>query len=245
MEAMFNQEYTPLEYFAFVFTVASLLLLAYFFLKHIREITRFVWQALRKMVLEWLGLISAAIALVIILPVILIAKLRSGETPVLHTKRLLLRQLKPSDDRAILTLRSDPEVNRYIDRPLSVTLEEAQQFIQKITDGIAKGESVYWGVARLPEEELIGTICLWNFSEEKISAEVGYELLPAFQGRGYMQEALARVIEYGFQELALQEITACVHTENEASIRLLEKFNFARTGLHGEKEIVYTLINPG
>lgn len=242
---MFKQNYTPLEYFAFALIVTFFALLAYTFVKHARKITLFTWRAFWEGILEGPKLLLGAIGVALASLVTLIVKLRRGKAPVLRTHRLLLRQLKPSDDRAILTLRSDPEVNRYIDRPLSVSLEEARQFIQKITEGIAKGESFYWGVARLPGKDLIGAICLWNFSEEKISAEVGYELLPAFQGRGYMREALARVIDFAFQELALQELTAYVHAENESSIRLLEKFNFACTGLHGEKELIYTLFNPG
>lgn len=274
---MFNQEYTPLEYSAFAFTVASALLLAYVFSKHAREITtgvlRVVWHWITdwpKFFLELAGLAGEAV----------VAVSASGNTALspLRTSRMLLRQPEPTDDRFFQILRSDPDVNRYLDRPKSATLEEARQFIAKINDYIVRGESFYWVVAELVASRgladsghgpsgpdfyqngpalkgqghdglkaalPVGTICLWNFSPENDSAEVGYELLPAFQGKGYMQEALAKVIEFGFEELALPALTACVHAENEASIRLLEKFDFERTGTHGENELVYTLTNAG
>lgn len=246
---MFNQEYTPLEYFAFAFTVASALLLAYVFSKHAREITTgvlgVVWHWITcwpKFFLELAGLAGAAA----------VALSASGNTalPPLRTTRLLLRQPEPTDDLFFQMLRSDPDVNRYLDRAKTATLKEARQFIAKINEYIARGESFYWVVAQpVTSQGLgtqpVGTICLWNFSTENDSAEVGYELLPAFQGKGYMQEALAKVIEFGFEELALSEIKAYLHAENEASVRLLEKFNFERTGTHGENELIYTLTNAG
>ena len=73
---------------------------------------------------------------------------------------------------------------------------------------------------------LVGTICLWNFSDDKKTAETGYELMPSYQGKGIMDEALGEMINYAFGKLKLHAIDAFTHRENKASAKLLEKQGF-------------------
>ena len=51
--------------------------------------------------------------------------------PILTTKRLVLTELKETDAQEIFTLRSDENVNRYIDRQRATKLEDAENFINK------------------------------------------------------------------------------------------------------------------
>jgi ribosomal-protein-alanine N-acetyltransferase len=67
---------------------------------------------------------------------------------------------------------------------------------------------------------------LWNFSENKKRAEVGYDLNPIYQRKGIMNEALKQIIEFGFVDLNLDKIEAFTHAENENSLKLLEKNGF-------------------
>ena len=123
--------------------------------------------------------------------------------PVLSTERLLLRQLQSSDDKEIFALRSDDNINKYLDRPKANTIEDAQAFIQKISNGIVNNESIYWVISLKNETTLAGTIGLWNFDKEKSAAEIGYELLPQYQGKGIMQEAMQKVIAFCFETMQL------------------------------------------
>ncbi|MFM9949131.1 MAG: GNAT family N-acetyltransferase; N-acetyltransferase, partial [Saprospiraceae bacterium] len=75
-------------------------------------------------------------------------------------------------------------------------------------------------------DDLIGTICLWNFSEDKTQAELGYELKPVFQGLGLMDEAVKSVLVYSFESIGIQTLCAFTHHNNNASRRLLEKNGF-------------------
>src|SRR5271169_4733940 len=118
--------------------------------------------------------------------------------PNLTTERLVLRQLIAEDETAIFKLRSDESIAKFLTRPLCKTIEEARAFITKINTGISNNEWLYWTLTLKNNNELIGTICLWNISREHARAEVGFELLPDFQGKGFMQEALTRVLDYGF-----------------------------------------------
>jgi ribosomal-protein-alanine N-acetyltransferase len=146
--------------------------------------------------------------------------------PECTTKRLLLRELRPGDVSAIFSLRSSESVNKYLDRPIEPNSHQAEAFIHKIQTGVKEGTWIYWTICLKPADNLIGTVCLWNFSVEQQSAELGYELLPTYQGRGLMQEAVENTLAYGFNTLKLQKIIAGTHSENTASLRLLRKTGF-------------------
>ncbi len=146
--------------------------------------------------------------------------------PLLKTKRLILRRLHQEDKTAIFAMHSDANNRQYIDKVPTKSILEAKQFIDKMNTGIDNNQWIYWAICKRDSLELVGTICLWNFSKLAQKADVGYELLPTFQGNGFMQEALQAVVEYGFQKQWLQSIEAYTQTNNQGSIRLLEKCNF-------------------
>ncbi|RLD80474.1 MAG: N-acetyltransferase [Bacteroidetes bacterium] len=146
--------------------------------------------------------------------------------PTLKTERLVFRQLEEADNKEIFFLRSDDEVNKYIDRLRPKNLDEASEFISKINNGIVENEWIYWAITLKDKPKLIGTICLWNISKEKTIAELGYELNPEFHGQGIMNEALNHILDYGFQKGGLKKIEAFTHRDNHKSTTLLFKNNF-------------------
>src|SRR5215204_2401242 len=83
--------------------------------------------------------------------------------PVLTTERLVLRQLTYDDALPIHQLRSDPEVNAFVDRPLSTGIADAMAHIEKIERLVKNNESIYWVINLQEADDLIGTICFWNF----------------------------------------------------------------------------------
>lgn len=149
--------------------------------------------------------------------------------PILTTERLTLRPLSTDDQQAILALRSDPEINKYLGRQPSKTIEEAIVFINNVTSNFKNNNSIYWVISLKATETCVGTICLFDFSSEKNSCEIGYELMTKFQGQGMMTEAIKEVINYAFQTLKFQKIVAVTHNENQQSTKLLTKFNFLQS----------------
>ena len=161
--------------------------------------------------------------------------------PVLKTERLTLRQLLNSDDNEILALRSDENVNKYLDRKPAKSIDDARTFIQAVNQNIKRNDSLYWAITWNSTGKLVGTICLFDFSDNHAKAEIGYELLPEFQGKGVMQEAISKVLDYGLQHIGLKSIEAFTHLENQSSTRLLEKFNFKKHSVAGNNLILYKL----
>ena len=148
--------------------------------------------------------------------------------PLLTSIRLSLKPFSARDLPRIFDLRSSIEVAKYLDRPLMVEEQEAEAYLEKMQQGVAKGQWIIWGIH---DQQLgfVGSICLWNFSDADQKAEIGYELLPSFHGKGIMTEAIQLVLAYGFRTLQLNWIEAEVSRANTASIRLLQKFPFQRS----------------
>ncbi len=149
--------------------------------------------------------------------------------PTITTENLTLRAVEESDWEIILFLRSDPTVTAFIHRPENrKTKNQADvlNFIRERQEDLIQNTCIVWGIALKGEPDIIGTICLWNFSEKNTIAEIGYDLHPEFQGKGIMSESLQTVIHFGFKELQLSKIEAYTHFENNRSIHLLEKHGF-------------------
>lgn len=144
----------------------------------------------------------------------------------LETERLILKSIDESHVDDILKIRSNKIVNQFVKRIPPKTNYDALDFILTIKKRIENNETVYWGISLKNQTHLIGTICLWNFSEDRKEAEVGYELLPEYHRKRIMSETLQAVLNFGFNELNLQEIVAMTNKFNENSKGLLLKHNF-------------------
>ncbi|NGX83852.1 GNAT family N-acetyltransferase [Aequorivita sp. KMM 9714] len=146
--------------------------------------------------------------------------------PILKTERLHLRKINLSDVDRIHYFRSDEEITKFIKRSEPQTFETAVAHIKNISSQLKKNQSITWGITLQDSTELIGSICLWNFSEDKKTAEVGYDLDPKFQGKGFMSEALKAVLNYGFTQRGFETIVAYTDYRNIPSKNLLKRFGF-------------------
>ena len=167
--------------------------------------------------------------------------------PILATERLTLRQLSIDDQQNIFALRSDKEINKYLDRQPSKTIEDTINFINKVNENIEKNNSIYWAITLTKTKTFVGTICLFSFSDEEDKCEIGYELLAKFQGQGIMREAAKKVIDYAFNTIKVQKIEAIFHRDNQRSINLLEKLLFSNSNEPDKTNpelICYHLRNP-
>lgn len=142
------------------------------------------------------------------------------------TDRLILRTLTEFDSYEVLGIRSHPVINQFLHRDSPKNTFEALDFILNIQRKSANGEIFFLGIALQNKPELIGTICLWNFSGDRKTAELGYELLPEYHGKGIMSEAVTFILNYGFEDLNVSKIEAFTNKNNLNSIQLLQKFNF-------------------
>jgi [ribosomal protein S5]-alanine N-acetyltransferase len=172
----------------------------------------------------------------------------------LRTPRLILRRITAADAPALLELRSNQSVLRYLDREPAKTVEETLALVAKMDAAVEKGEGIMWGLAR-PEEEqhLLGNCGLWQLNAEHHRGEIGYLLHPDCWGQGLMTEAITAVCRYGFEQMHLHSIEATVNPQNAASIRALERQGFVREAYFRENyywrgrfydSAIYSLLAP-
>ena len=155
--------------------------------------------------------------------------------PSISTARLLLRQVTPADATQILALRSNPNIMRYIPRPLAQNLADALQHIDLYNTGIAENINLTLGIAwKNHPDILIGLIGYVRTQPQNHSAEIGYLLSLENQNKGVMHEALNVVIQYGFKTMQLHRIEAVIDPQNTASEKLLQKNGFVKEGYFKE-----------
>ena len=149
--------------------------------------------------------------------------------PLLTTERLLLRQMVDADASQVLRLRSNEISMQFLDKPRMLSLTEAELLIRKINADVSANEGITWAIA-LKEDPatLIGTIGYWRIIKEHYRAEIGYMLHPGYWKKGIMKEALASVIEAGFNLLKLHTIEAQINPENIASAQILTGAGFIK-----------------
>ena len=173
--------------------------------------------------------------------------------PILESERLLLRAVAETDVAEVFVLRADPEVMKFIPRPLATNLQDALNHIELINNGVKANESINWAITLQGNNRLIGMICLIRMQPENYRTEVGYILHPEFHGKGIMDEALKAVIAYAFNTLKFHSLEALIDPFNTASERLLIRNDFVKEGHFKEKtlyngvfldDVIYSLLNP-
>ncbi|MCB9033802.1 MAG: GNAT family N-acetyltransferase [Chitinophagales bacterium] len=146
--------------------------------------------------------------------------------PFLESERLLFRALILEDAPSVFELRNNEVANAFIGRTKNSTMEESIEYIHKIQNYIKDNDSIFWTIILKENNQFIGTICLWNLDYEKNTVEVGYEMLPQYEGNGYMSEAIQTINYYGFNTMNASTIFACPSKANSKSVKLLERNNF-------------------
>lgn len=155
--------------------------------------------------------------------------------PEIVTDRLRLRELSAGDEHGYFESRSDPIAAKILCRDMYTTLDEGLQRVKYLKKEIREKQSISWVLSPISSNDFLGYICLWNFSHEQNKAEIGYELLKQYRGKGYMREAVKAVIDFGFHKMRLSFIDAYPPKDNPKSIDLLEAIGFTRVGELSEK----------
>ncbi len=155
----------------------------------------------------------------------------------LETERLLLRRISDDDVNEILELRGNPETMKYIPRPVATTVEEALAHIKMINDKIEANEGINWAITIKGNPKLIGVIGHYRIQPENHRCEIGYMILPQYNGQGLVTEAVKAVVAYGFDNLQMHSIEAVIDPNNIASERVLQKNGFIKEAQILENEL--------
>ncbi len=142
------------------------------------------------------------------------------------SERILLRSLEKADAKAIFAYRSLPEVAKYqYWEPF--TEEQALTFATRYgsADSHKKDNWLAWAVIEKENNNFIGDCALKIINDK---AEIGCNIAPRHQHRGYAKEVLNMLFDYCFDHLGIEEIFGITDSENTASVKLMESLQMTK-----------------
>jgi ribosomal-protein-alanine N-acetyltransferase len=166
---------------------------------------------------------------------------RFPRVPLLSTPRLELREITAADADWYLAHFSRPEIVHGQGYPAPADRAAAEEELRHyVLDMFSERRGFRWGIALNGSQELIGSFGLYNWVDgPPPQAELGYDLAVEWWGHGLMTEALTAVLDFAFGPMLLERVEALVITDNDRSIRLLERAGFyleQRVAAHGRNE---------
>jgi len=138
------------------------------------------------------------------------------------TERLRLRPARLPDADDLHAVFSDPRAMAYWSSLPHESLRQTEDWVASMVEAGGTGPCLDFIIEF--EGRAVGKAGFWS------PPEIGYILHPALWGRGLAREAVEAVIRHGFEVGGLDEIRADVDPRNAASLGLLERLGFVRTG---------------
>jgi ribosomal-protein-alanine N-acetyltransferase len=141
------------------------------------------------------------------------------------TPRLHLYEWDTSHAQVLFDLNSDPEVIRYTGDPPFESVDEARRLIENY-DQYRKYGHGRWLCELKDTGEVVGWCGLKKDKEKENENEfidLGYRFFRKHWGKGFATEAAYASLAYGFEKLQMKEIIARAVSENEASIKVMQK----------------------
>lgn len=100
-------------------------------------------------------------------------------------------------------------------------------------------KSIYWSIMDKKANKMIGSCGYNHWSRVHNRVEISYDLDYDYWGKGIMTTALRRITNFAFVKMKVIRIQATVSTENEKSIKLLERVGFNREGIMGKYAVLH------
>jgi [ribosomal protein S5]-alanine N-acetyltransferase len=154
----------------------------------------------------------------------------SSNPPTLTTARLVLRPFAMSDAPDVQRLCNVRDIalnTLLIPHPYPNGL--AESWISSQPEGFANGEVVTFAITLAGGGELLGATGM-RIERASDRAEMGYWLGVPYWGQGYATEAARAFVEYSFDKLGLNRISAEHFTRNIPSGRVLQKIGMRHEG---------------
>ena len=154
----------------------------------------------------------------------------------LNTERLRLRAFAEEDRGAVVRLRSDEVVRRFLGGAVSPADVEAALANHPM--------GTTWSVFAVVDQETDGVMGSVDLSRERGELEVSWVFFPEYWGAGFAREAVSAVIDWAFEHGADRRIIAVTQSANSASCRLAERLGMTREATfeeYGAEQVRYVL----
>ncbi|MDB4534666.1 GNAT family N-acetyltransferase [Vicingaceae bacterium] len=145
---------------------------------------------------------------------------------MIETDRLNLRLFDTNDSAFVFRLMNEPDWLRFIgDRGIN-SIDDAVVCIRDrlIASFAESGIGMY--LVELKDTRVPVGMCGLIDRDSIEGIDLGFALLKEYEGNGYAYESAAAVMQNVPVELGIEKLSAITDSENESSIRLLEKLGF-------------------
>lgn len=152
-------------------------------------------------------------------------------TMVMETARLHLKELTPAIFAALFTTYTDEDIMAFMGLR---TKEELETERNKWHGGMTTYRTSFKLFLLIEKStgSVIGRAGFHNWYAIHSRAELGYVMTDKSKRRmGYMSEAVAAIIRYGFAEMGLNRIEALIGPDNEPSLRIARALGFTQEGI--------------
>lgn len=151
--------------------------------------------------------------------------------PTLNTERLCLRTINEGDAEDIFAFTSLEQTTEFLSWYPHKTIDTTRQFINSVIEKACDGIPNQWAIELKAEKKVIGIAGFIDFNEEHKKAEIAFVLSPHYGGKGYMTEALSKILDFGFAQCRLKRIQAKAEPENTASVNVLQRIGMQKEGI--------------
>jgi RimJ/RimL family protein N-acetyltransferase len=158
----------------------------------------------------------------------------------IRTPRLALRPFTRDDLDAVHAYVSDPDVVRFLywevttDRAAARKMLDAKIGNWSLADA---GQSLVLAVELAEGGAVIGEVVLKWLSRDHRQGEIGFVIMPAYQGHGYATEAATAMLALAFDDLGLHRVIGRCDPRNTASATVLERLGMRREAHFVQNEI--------
>ncbi len=151
------------------------------------------------------------------------------EKPILIGSKITLRPITAADAAAMFASLSDKESMRLTGTQDSFTLEQVQQYCQRIETADDRAD---YAIMRKDNPTYLGEVVLNNIDWDNRSANFRIALASEkLFGQGLGTEATRLIIDYGFETLKIHRIELEVYDFNPRAKRVYEKIGFVQEGV--------------
>lgn len=147
-----------------------------------------------------------------------------------QSERLIIRPTLEQDAELIYQLMNSPKFVKYVGDRQLYSIKDAEKYIQdKMLPQLHSLGYSNYSLINKKNGAKIGICGLYD-REGLDGIDIGFGILPEYEGLGYAFESSSRIIKAGFEELEISEIKAITNKENISSQCLLVKLGFNLKG---------------
>ena len=143
---------------------------------------------------------------------------------MVETERLIIRRFAPGDLDSLVSLDSDPEVMHFINNGAPVDRDEVAQALEAWIQSYERSAGLGFFAADLKSTgAFVGWFHLRPKGPDDPDPELGYRLIRSVWGQGLAAEGSRALIDWAFERLGVERITAETMAVHRASRRVMEK----------------------